>query len=1776
MQVPVQMQRQQQPSERLAHLSERAWWAAAEAAWAMAQLERSTNDLELLERRGFAHTQRRATQRCLDVWRAAADARLRLLPAATSLIILLSEADRRAKLIAAAGGAQIIGLRPLSSAFGYWARAASLHRRVARLAVMRLLRGQHGRAFRCWRRALERQRWQLGLVRRGFLHMRHRAMAQGFVSWAMLLSDVRRQRERQAFLVTCVRHMRHWKLGRGWRSWRGRRLERTALVRKLKAGVARWASREISKGFQTWAWEAFGTLKLARFATRLVSRQLSRSYRTWALRTSEGARNWRMLSRAGSHLLHSDLARAWLGWYNFHIGSAASRRALRRSVSHLMRRGLSLGLNTWRTYALEVVHKRRALAFFVHAGTCRALASWGEAAAARSLALSRLRRSLGHISYHEIAKGWRRWLECSRANSRYHALLSRSIGGFRHTASARAWREWRSRMYEASILRDATSFWLQVALAKGMRTWLDGRSSRKMALSMLQRAVAHLMHRQLANGFKQWQFAFDDASLYASGPLRVASRFAADHRLVRAWGSWVFVARSLVAFESWARKVANRDLLRGWLSWFDAHAQATTRLVRLRRGVAHLVCRRISRGWHAWVDRADEGAYTRSLAERALSRLLLRSLGRGWNAWAAMCAVDAEGATRKASSFFRGRAYWRGWSTWRDFAERRAWMMSLLLKGVSWMISAGLARGWATWAGWVTARHAWLATARRGMAAILYRRILLAFRGLLANLHAARRAQNALDAMTPEGRAKRWAWAVLRRGGLLRHGMRVAASRLCRRGAVQAIGVWSHAVRQRQRLGAFVGRICHAELLRLLNGWREAVDTRLLAARVVGMARGCGLGRGLNGWRSAAAEAHEALACVETATRRWRGSARVGCWQVWRSEAKRLGEERRKGRRCLLRIAARRLVGALGVWAAQTASRRALRWAASGFVSPALRLSFRSWTHAALELAAVRARALRAAAYFRAGPGLGKAVRTWATSTRAAAARQEAQRAVILRLQEKGLARAWESWQFWSEALAERLRLLKQGAAGVLTPALRRSLLHWRSCAQLVRTSRRALLRLANRKLGLGWSSWLRWRAERLEDLRRRRRAMGHMLHPELRRGLSAWLETTHAARVLAGSAMGRACARWADRKRSVAWSTWYDLSLERRQRLRSVASIANSGLRRCLNSWRDAGAKGARLLALQRQGIARASQLAEWRAFNGWTDFADMRRHHLGLISHGAWAFVQRRFRLAVNAWKGRAFDEPQLMAWALAAWVGGALTKGWRVWLDQVVQKAARVREHQTRALAFFCRFGEVRAWRRWQARINENGFTRAQRRALEAAFAPVCKMRNARLLREAVAVWTKGLWEYGVAGARRALLRDWRQQAVASCARNGVLRLLRPAERREWPSAWHDFFGWKLTWREVPWWLGSLGITVPHSQAVLISTLRAGHIYLQLIDRITAAPHECVDGSCAHAGRAGRPSFWAAAAAERGERGWRGVVADFLHSRHATSVLGERHCQQLSDVCREPFQPQGLAAQLKEYPLSSAGTLEAAHHPAAHEEGGKAVEHLALLRAFRVLLEVESPDLWARFIGSLAGPNPSDARPPRFTTRHDGDDYSRCEPLAPGGANYVCLGCPTPRILLHNQKCGACELHAVTSTEEYLATFANGLEQKRKRDEIKQQHATQQLAQAKLHKMQQLQLFDRTRAAPLSVPTTPSSTGSPRGFGSATRSFGSSPYASALDRRRTYLLSPNGLPVAERPSSAGKWDDRSRILYNGYEVRPPPPAPRTHSPSRGKKLSAFAFAR
>ena len=81
-----------------------------------------------------------------------------------------------------------------------------------------------------------------------------------------------------------------------------------------------------------------------------------------------------------------------------------------------------------------------------------------------------------------------------------------------------------------------------------------------------------------------------------------------------------------------------------------------------------------------------------------------------------------------------------------------------------------------------------------------------------------------------------------------------------------------------------------------------------------------------------------------------------------------------------------------------------------------------------------------------------------------------------------------------------------------------------------------------------------------------------------------------------------------------------------------------------------------------------------------------------------------------------------------------------------------------------------------------------------------------------------------------------------------------LLQPEERKEWPQAWRAFFGWRMTWREAPWWLGRLGIAVPHHSAALLAHPQTGRVYLQLIHRINTEPHRCAVGrACAHESRA-----------------------------------------------------------------------------------------------------------------------------------------------------------------------------------------------------------------------------------------------------------------------------------------------------------------------------------
>ena len=108
---------------------------------------------------------------------------------------------------------------------------------------------------------------------------------------------------------------------------------------------------------------------------------------------------------------------------------------------------------------------------------------------------------------------------------------------------------------------------------------------------------------------------------------------------------------------------------------------------------------------------------------------------------------------------------------------------------------------------------------------------------------------------------------------------------------------------------------------------------------------------------------------------------------------------------------------------------------------------------------------------------------------------------------------------------------------------------------------------------------------------------------------------------------------------------------------------------------------------------------------------------------------------------------------------------------------------------------------------------------------------------------------------------------------------------------------------------------------------------------------------------------------------------------------------------------------------------------------------LDHLRVLCALRAVSEMHEPSFWVPFVASIsrascrAGEGSSaderEREEPRLTPKHPLDDYSECP--AHAACDFVCLGCPTPRILLENVMCGRCGLRATMSTLEYGALFS-----------------------------------------------------------------------------------------------------------------------------------------
>ena len=691
----------------------------------------------------------------------------------------------------------------------------------------------------------------------------------------------------------------------------------------------------------------------------------------------------------------------------------------------------------------------------------------------------------------------------------------------------------------------------------------------------------------------------------------------------------------------------------------------------------------------------------------------------------------------------------------------------------------------------------------------------------------------------------------------------------------------------------------------------------------------------------------------------------------------------------------------------------------------------------ALVAAAVNRRQLLVAlGHYRYG-GFHRGWHTWRAHAQAARAALGARlERAVRHMLNRQLARGWHAWVAFAETRMAARAKGYRALASLLHQALARALRRWVARVEQASAANakrlRAIASLFNQKLARALRGWVAHVEQTANEKAKLQTTLATLLHQALARTLRAWCAET-AQWKLPRSFLKTSVHRWRERALYTAFVHWSSS---------------------CVHQGRDEAA--------MRSAGARFLHAAATRAWNTWCAWHAARARLLGL----ARALLQQGLRRALSTWQATSSDlaqRQQLMTSALRKMHKRELCQGWLAWAASApAARRWRLMETSVRRLHHRDLY---RGWLAWEASSKQR---RLQQRSLAAwrGSALWAALQAWRLLAgESTAAAAHAAWLMDASPEalrrmrivmdsvarrlRRRVMHAWsawsapsglRRRSAKTGVRRAVWYLLSPSDRAAWPKIWTDFFGWSHTWRDLREWLTSLQLydrptfVVPKSHAGLVSALQQGHLYEHLVQRISR-PHERLrravagaDATTTHiyawarshsrVGLRGGPPLERPTNQQRDEGdGWRHLLRAFFASELVHSALGEE---------------AGVKLGLVGAALGRAGANDL-------------LDHLRVLCALRAVSEMHEPSFWVPFVASISrascrageGAPAYEREEPRLTPKHPLDDYSECP--AHAACDFVCLGCPTPRILIENVMCGRCGLRATMSTLEYGALFS-----------------------------------------------------------------------------------------------------------------------------------------
>ena len=1109
--------------------------------------------------------------------------------------------------------------------------------------------------------------WQAGTVARAFvtwrwnIHQRkYSAKALGMWSSTLLRrvfatwrGNAQAQRRVAHTLALALVRMSNVKLSAALSDWRAASRRRLEGRRVLHCTLAVWGVRYcVMQAFQKWAGAVQHTVALAQLAERLQNEAATRLARKFLLKWEVKTRQRDSVRHFCGLMRNRDTARALQSWKIF-VAGKQKLDAVARQVEVL--RALAVVELQWVQWVQAYVFRRRLVQSMLHwqrGAYAAAFRAWRSSTDRKTYLRSVLMRSGKRMKLRTLTTAFNAWYDRAQDSRAAKEKLSMVLRRMGNTKQRVVFHQWRSVAVEACDAR-----WELVReMLREMRDHCSAEQERRQQQAL--ECLRKLVRSRSDLIFRMWKGYVVRSMKLRSAVLALGLRSVSD-----SFDAWKHTTVDLAQ----QRKQHIRRAMAWWrcassIKAFRAWWQFTRNRLTMRAALAHRDTLLMSRVLTAWVR-----SRRKQIREAAcIARIVMRLTGKAFLGWRNN-ARSSRNERRVGQSIRRIQQMliWKCLHKWHESASESAlsrrrvklafilWSSlaadtrqneDLVRRAVARLMDATKAAALFTWQDWARTQI----KSRRCLLHMLNRRVAAALHGWRTAVAAQVASRATATNM------------------ILRMQNRVLAS---------ALQSWI----------AFTERRC---------------DVRDIGKQVKLRADHTVLAKFWEIWDVEQDHCHKLRRGLAIMSH----GAIFRCFSRWAEHTAEAIHQRQLVSKSVSRLLNRRLASAFDSWCSFTSQRlrlHALQDRVSKLHASYLKRHY--WDVYATQFGnQVKARRFLRRMMFSEAHA---ALKTWKANVDELIHRRMLLQSAVQRMQNRQLAKAFDSWLEWLTLTQRRLGAAEDVGRMLETRCRQQAWDEWKRAFSLSRTFTRAVMSLKNAKAKQALNQWSFFVAES----KRLREVATHILRRVSNRVLVLAFESWQAGALAEKQEFAlksRAAQRIFNRCVAMAFSALWDyrlLAIERRNTLaRHVAVLKSGTMVRVIDAWAswvntkfDRMEKGYELS----EHVAERLQRQMWQR---WTEQYDRKL----VAKHAINMMANRHIGKAYRAWDSYV-QTRAMLRFVLKRYANKTLAAAFATWFGSL----ARFWEHQRHQLSVCLRLMMHKhltlcftAWVRWRARILE----------------------------------------------------------------------------------------------------------------------------------------------------------------------------------------------------------------------------------------------------------------------------------------------------------------------------------------------------------------------------------------------------------------------------------------------------------------------------------------